>query len=166
MPDPSFLPSQLAAGTDLLLRTLVDFPAERFNQKPGPLTWSAAEIAEHLMLVDSSVNRVLTGPAAPPPPERLDKSEHIRANLLLQPVPMEAYGPIVPSPGPKEKRALLHQLQSTRDILRELIQTLDLHPVCLGFAHPLFGELTRAEWGWYVLYHGERHLGQVKRLLG
>lgn len=63
-----------------------------------------------------------------------------------------------------EKAYLLGALQDIKAGLDHAVTTLDLTKTCLAFELPVFGYLTRLEAIYFVIYHTQRHLHQLKNI--
>jgi hypothetical protein len=60
-PDIDQITQDINRSSDELGRVLADFPTYKFNKKPTANTWSAGDVAEHLMILETLVNKVLKG---------------------------------------------------------------------------------------------------------
>lgn len=154
----------LRASTAALLKELDDFPDSGFNMKPAADRWSAGEVAEHLVKMETAILRLLTGPVSDTKRDPAEKIEQIEKEFLDFEKKFTAYGPIVPDATPKDKERTIQQL---RDIRRQLAGTIDryeLTETCTGFEHGLFGRLTRVEWVYFTIIHSRRHRKQLQDL--
>lgn len=155
----------LRESTDQLISVINEIPEEKFNIKPEENSWSIGQVCEHLWLVENSVNQVMrlkTKTADERDPTK--QIELIKTSFQNFEKKFNAFGPIIPSEHTKDKADLTEKLQTSRAILIEIIETNDLGEICLSFKHALFGELSRAEWVYFNLYHSERHLNQIEKI--
>lgn len=147
---------------------------EAGNYKNSAQVWSAAEIAEHLSVIEKRMLGLLSSmldkaeadptsvrkenaPFAPVSLARL--SERSRAEKFVAPEPVRPQGsvPIAAS------LASLQQTRETLISLRPRIEPLDLS--AYTFPHPVFGPLNFYEWLLFIGAHEARHLRQIERTL-
>jgi hypothetical protein len=135
----------------------------QWNFKPGPDRWSAAEVVEHLALIEDVVLGVLAKlPQGPAPPADWD-AKGLDAKLLAQ-VPdrstkYEAPPQARPTARWSPEQALEHFLAS-RARTAELLRTMhDLRGHVI--AHPVFGPMDGYQWVLAVAAHSERHTKQI-----
>lgn len=155
----------LAASTTALLLVLQELPADNFNTRPAPDHWSAAEIVEHIIILEELIARVMTGPAAQAGRDPEEKIGEIQAVFMDNSRPLSAPEAIAPSGAHSEGITAGVRLQVGRQRLVEILHTHDPAGLCTSFAHRLFGELTRVEWAYFAIWHAERHLRQLQKLL-
>ena len=48
--------------------------------------------------------------------------------------------------------------------IREAAKTLKMSEICSAFSFPLYGELTRLGFMWFIVYHTQRHIHQLKNI--
>ena len=71
---------------------------------------------------------------------------------------------ILPPDEATEKEELISHLKTVSGKVTEAIQTLNLTEICLDFALPGMGEMTRAEWIFFIIYHTQRHIHQLENI--
>ncbi len=150
-------------STQNLLDQLSHFTIETFNQKPPDNGWSAAQISEHLLLLDMIANKVVAAGTIPtnrPPDEKI---KYIKAAMEDQ-TKRTASERVQPTTEPKDPQAMSSHFQQQRASLEENIRTTDITDACISFKHPAFGTLTKLEWIYFTIYHTQRHLKQMQRL--
>jgi len=156
--------SDLKQNTRELLQSISDFPEAHFNSRPTEGQWTAGQVAEHLIKVETSTIKLFVGSTEPSNRNPGLKITNIKERLLDFNSKMKAFGPIIPDDSPKEKTAVLDRLQDLRQRLTGMIEIEDLTVLVNGFEHPLFGTLTRLEWIYFNIYHSRRHNRQIKNL--
>lgn len=156
--------SDLKESTRELLQSISRFPENEFNTPPDDGGWTAGQVAEHLIKVETGTVRLFTGgfEACDRNPEQ--KIERIKERMLDFESPMTASGPIVPDDQPKDKEQVLEKLQDLRQRLTGMIELHDLSEMIAGFVHPVFGSLTAIEWIYFNIYHSKRHLHQIRAI--
>lgn len=148
-----------------LLKLLDNVSEEQFNANSRNGGWTIGQVAEHLIKVETSTVRLFSGTATISDRDPEEKIAWIKKRFLDYKTKMNAFGPIIPSEGAKDKKRSLEKIQDLRQKLAGLIDLQDMTEVIADFAHPLFGPLTRVEWIYFNIYHSTRHSEQIKRIL-
>ena len=164
MIDTDVIMKDISNSTGNVIKELQNFPSENFNTKPDRNTWSAAEIAEHIFIVESAINIILIGKTIPAETFSAEKTEKIKSRFLNFEEKLIAPSRISPSAGQQNKQDIIDKISACRSDLSNIISKNDLTEICLGFKHALFGELTRIEWVYFNIYHSERHIHQLRKL--
>jgi len=145
-----------------LRQVLGGFSAEQFNYKSSDQSWSPGQLAEHILLFDILINRILKGEfkkAERPADEMLESIRKYFANqektIPLSPI-------VMPSDTLKDRAALTEKINLQRHQFVWVVKTMDLSPVCLSFVHPELGELTRLEWIYFGIAHTARCAAQLR----
>ncbi len=138
--------------------------------RPRPDTWSAAEIAEHLAIIEEQLSRLF--------PVMLTKAEagglQRKGDQPFIPVSVEAIverssrekytAPEMARPsGTASLSDSLARLERSREsvkALRPRIEALDLASVT--YPHPTFGPLNAYQWLIFLALHEARHLRQIE----
>lgn len=154
----------LESATKRLTEAFSRFPVEEFNTAPSIAAWSAGEIAEHLFIVEAFIGKTLTGAARASERDPMQKAALIGTTFEDFEKKFTAPKEIQPTKNINDRDELTSMLVNNRTILADIIKTHDVTESCLGFLHPKFGELTRAEWIYFIIYHGDRHLHQLENV--
>lgn len=163
--DRETLLNEYREATSKLLTDLRETPVELFAAKPAADIWSVGQVAEHLMRLEGYTAKVLRGTTTEAGRDPEKRVGIIRRSFESTTRKYSAQGPIVPDEIPLERETLLKQLEEIRADIEGTLTSETLEELCTDFSHEIFGELTRGEWGWFILLHGERHRGQVHRIL-
>jgi hypothetical protein len=165
MTEKSNILSELASSTEKLTETISRFPSAKLHDKANPETWSAAEVVEHIVALETLVNEILMGATevATDNPQK-DMTELIKNIFGDFDRKLKAFGQINPKDNSKDKADLIYMFQKSRQTLTEIINNNDLSRRCTGFTHHAFGNLTRLEWIYLLIYHTERHIQQIERM--
>lgn len=155
--------SEWTAFSEKLYETIREIPYDLWDKRHGEEEeiWSAAQIGQHLMKTERLSIRVLKGPSRDRDGDPWAKVDQIKEAFLKSDNKYESGGPIQPSKRPPGKDTLLAQLQGAREQLLVIMKSSGAEEECSGFEHAMFGFLTRGEWMYYHLYHGERHRRQM-----
>lgn len=161
--DRESLLNEFKVATEELLQALQRIDEDQFNTCLSPDQWSAGQVAEHLIKVETGTVRLFKGESAEGKRDADGKVGEIAEKLLNYEKSFNAFGAILPDEEPKNKDRALNKLQDIRQRLASYIELQDLTEL-LDFQHPLFGRLTRLEWIYFTIYHGRRHTHQINRI--
>jgi hypothetical protein len=141
-----------------LVQSLSD---EALLARPGPETWSPAEVLEHVALTEESAGKVI---------RRMGKVARGEGEMFPAPPPIQQrqdgrrIAPPSTEPSGKLNRAgLLERLASVRERLHQEAEGGELHTQT--YAHPAFGSLTGLGWLQTLVYHERHHLAQLQERL-
>jgi hypothetical protein len=154
---------ELDGSTDELINMLSFTKDEAFNNKITEDSWSIADVAEHLLILETSVNHALQKTHATERPHDL-KIEPMRQGLADEEKKFNAPDFVKPTSLHKDKIQLMEGLKKQREILKKIIQTKDLTETA-DFKHPVIGSMTRFEWIYFNIFHTHRHLKQIEKIL-
>jgi hypothetical protein len=154
--------SELDQSTNELIAQLQQCDEANFNKSPGANSWSAAQVAEHILLLETQVNRALL---AADITERQIDLKIIPLKKGFENAEKKYVAPdfIIPSASHKNKQELIDGLKKQRDTLKQIIETTDLTHTP-KYKHPVIGDMTRLEWVYFTIYHTERHLRQLQTI--
>ena len=158
------LAAELRASSQQLIEGLSRFTSETADQKENEKEWSAAEVGEHLLILETFANRVLRGDTIEskrPPDEKMGLIKTAMLDLQTKRIAPEA---VLPSGKPGNLKAIIAGLQKQRELLLEVIKTADLTRACVGFKHPGLGTLTMMEWIHFTSLHSRRHVAQLDKI--
>jgi uncharacterized damage-inducible protein DinB len=152
---------EFEAATNAFLDVVAGLNQEEINMVPGPGSWTAAQVTEHLCLSDNGMLKALNGPVLPTnrPPDAM--VNNLRATFLDFSTKLPSPDFIIPGDTIYDKDSLIASFKNGRAQLAKAIQELDLTATC----HlPIFGEPTRLEIISFVIFHTLRHNNQVKHI--
>ncbi|MEM7037215.1 MAG: DinB family protein [Bacteroidota bacterium] len=155
----------LQSSGERLFAAIAAFPESDFERAPAPEKWSAAYIVEHLVRSEAGILHIMKGPVEPPadrPP--MEKVDLVEATFARTDRNYSAQGPIVPKGNRGGKADLLQAMRDARAGTVEALQTLPPDEIVASFEHFFFGKLSRREWAWFNVHHGNRHLVQMEGL--
>ena len=144
-----------------LLQALEAFNEHSFNQVPFEGSWTAGQVAEHLLLSCSAealyanTTETLRAPG--------EKLEQIRAVFLDFTAKYQSPDPIVPQQTVHHKDATVRELAENWHGIANAAATLDLN-ASVQIEIPFFGILTRLELVYLMVYHTQRHTRQLKAI--
>lgn len=88
----------------------------------------------------------------------------IKADFLDFSTKMTSPDFVVPENIEYKKDDLLDSLAKVRSKFEKVIMTSDLTKTCSGTKLPVYGALTRLEAIYFIIYHTQRHLHQLRNI--
>lgn len=163
--------SALHASRKYFLDTVAGLSEAQMKWKPGPDSWSVAEVGEHIVLSErlfpSLVQQSLKTPATP---EKKQADPRQMDYRLMKDVPARAKkgdAPEMLKPQGKfaSKTALVESFVAERDRNLGYVRTTQ-DPLRVHFtAHPSLGELDALQWYILMAAHSERHVNQMREVM-
>jgi hypothetical protein len=147
-----------------LENTLSKFDTAQINSVPFKGSWTAGQLAEHLILANSGFLQVINGPVTETDKPADLMVERIKNDFLNFNVKFNSPEEIYPEDKVYNQYALLESLKQIRDGISTSIADLDLTKTCSSFELPGYGFLTRLEAVYFVIYHTQRHVHQLKNI--
>ena len=142
-----------------MLRAADAVSSERWQTRPAPARWSAAELIGHVVTIERAVlgaaDRVVQKPPAHFLPLALSRSRLFR---IKTPIPLDPE--LV-----REKEEMLAELREVRERTLAFIEETsgrDLHEY--RWKHPFLGVLNLYEWMEMVAGHEIRHTKQMREI--
>lgn len=155
---------ELEAAAGELLRLLSSFDQERINTAPFEGSWTPAQVGQHLYKSYKGVPQLLQGPVKKTERDPAQNIGQIKKDFLDFSTKLKAPDFIVPESKAYDRGILLDQLQKALGLIGEAARSLDLTETCTAFSFPVYGELTRMEWVYFVICHTRRHNHQLGRM--
>lgn len=160
------LKKKLDHNTEALLSKIGEIADDQFHSKPDAETWSPAQVVEHLYRSEFGIPKLFSGPVKSDPDRDSETLiAKMRSQFLDPDKKLKAKGVILPGEEVKPKEQLISNFQSLREKIAIMADENDASEVCLSFEHPVFGHLTREEWVYFNIFHTERHMDQIDRIL-
>jgi len=153
---------QIDETSQELYQLIGSLSEEQFNMVPFIDSWTPAQLAVH---VTKSNNGIAQGmgmegkPALRMPEERVAELKKIFLNFDHK---MKSPEFIVPKPGLYKQTTTLAALKRSIDQVIEKSRLTDLSEVII---FPALGEITKLELLYFVLYHTQRHVHQLRNII-
>lgn len=164
----------LRTSRDELLAAAAAVPDERWTDAPLPEGWSAAQVLEHLRIVEHGVLRLLQklgaeARAAGHPLESvtdpvIDQAFIARTRDRTQRI--EAPPRVTPVAAPARTEALAGIARERADLLAAMTDSDGLALGTLTWVHPVLGPLNLYQWLVFVGAHELRHAAQLRDIAG
>jgi S-ribosylhomocysteine lyase LuxS involved in autoinducer biosynthesis len=147
-----------------LQQVLSSFTQEDINKVPFAGSWTAGQVAEHVL---KSADGVLANVKSNTQPTERNPEENVKMlsdAFLNFGIKMKSPDFILPGDKPKDKAELINSLNNTINSLEQAARTEDLSATCTAFEMPTVGPLTRIEWLSFANVHTLRHIHQLKNI--
>jgi DinB superfamily len=140
-----------------------EFDDDSLNEIPFEGSWTAGQVAKHVILSDSGFIQLINGPVKDTgrAPDAL--AEDIKAIFLNFNIKMKSPEFIIPPAVTYKKTELLNALTDIKSGVNKS-RGLEMDKTCTGRELPNMGFLTRFEAVSFMLYHTMRHLHQLKNV--
>ncbi|HCT54945.1 MAG: DinB family protein [Balneola sp.] len=153
-------------NTKAFVQFIKEIADDDFNKKPEQNTWSAAENVEHIIRSEFGTARLFNSDTKKEPNRDSEsKIKEIKTRFTDRSKKLQAFGVVLPTDGKKNKEELIAKFLKSREMVIQLIKEQNPDEVCMKFAHPLFGYMTRKEWIHFNIVHANRHIHQIEALL-
>lgn len=154
-------------NTNELLCALARFDFKQFNQAPAAGGWAPGAIAEHLLLVEIQIARILKGNPGQKRKAPLDPEEKVA--LIIQRMSdrterIEAPESLLPSDTSKDPTSFAEKMLTERRSLIQLVCETNLFCEYPDNPHRFYGVMTGIEWVNFILHHCLRHIEQLNEL--
>jgi hypothetical protein len=143
---------------------LASLRPEQLNIVPFEGSWTAGQVAEHILMAESGIPETVLGATeetARPVAQYVPVIESIFLDFTAK---YQAPEFIIPSAGPHDQQQLLEAFKAERAAIREIATKEDLTLTCTDFEFPQVANLTRWEWLQFVLCHSKRHTRQLRNI--
>jgi len=147
-----------------LLKVLSAFPEETFNTVPFEGSWTAAQVADHIVKSAGGTLQVLHGETEATGRLQDEHVEELAKTFLDFSLKMQSPESILPSESPLDKQETILSLEKLWTDLETAAATVDLSRLCTAFAFPGTGYLTGFEWVMFCMFHTQRHTHQLERI--
>ena len=156
--------AQLAQSDAALREAVAPLKAAQWSWKPDAATWSIAEVAEHLVLVERGILfRLRSAPADGL--EKTEGKEQVLGKLTQRAVKFPAPARLVPTgkyPAPVDFEI---EMSTARAATLTWAQDADTHLQKHVMPHPAFGELHGLQWLLMMAQHTLRHIAQIREVM-
>ncbi|MDB5086528.1 MAG: hypothetical protein JWR09_522 [Mucilaginibacter sp.] len=147
-----------------LITLLSKFEQEQINTIPFEGSWTAGQLAQHMVKANSGFADILRGPVKDTERKPDEVVPKIKNDFLNFTIKMTTPDFIKPEAKSYDKNELLSNLKNIRKNVNDATETLDLTKTCMAFELPVYGYLTRQEAIVFVTCHTLRHTRQLKNI--
>jgi hypothetical protein len=155
----------LSVTRGFLLESVGGLSPAQWNFKAASDAWSAAEIMEHIVLIESRIHAIIEGmkeaPELPPEGDRREMDEFILNQIPKRTRKGKAPERAWPTGRWSGPEAVQQFMQCREQSIRLLVtRQLRSHV----FPHPLFGPWDGYQWLLAAASHGARHTEQIREV--
>jgi hypothetical protein len=136
----------------------------KINKIPFEGSWTAAQVAQHVILSAGGFVELLNGPVRDTDRDPEAYVDNLRSTFLNYDIKMQSPAFVIPETREYEKEVLMSTLGNIREGLLQSIVSLDTTKTCTAFEIPGSGYLTRAEGITFAIVHTERHAHQLGKI--
>lgn len=145
-----------------LLQVLSPLSEQQINTAPFPGSWTAAQTTRHIIKSNGSIGQALSLPGEKTmrtPDQRVPELKEIFLDFTVK---FQAAPFITPTREVYEKERLIADLKRSTSRLKQASREADLDD---AIHHPAFGGITKLELLYFVQFHTQRHVRQVKNII-
>lgn len=148
--------------TGQLLQLISSLNENKINTIPFENSWTAAQLVSHVTKSNKAISQALNmeGKTAERNPE--ERAPELRATFLDFTIKFQSPEFILPTESIYQKETLIANLKRSIEQLEERRSKVNLSEM---ISVPPFGEITKLELLYFVLYHTQRHIHQLKNIL-
>jgi uncharacterized damage-inducible protein DinB len=148
-----------------LLSEIRPFRFDEFNKKPDQNNWSAAQVCDHLILVEIAFTKAIIYGM------RKEDQEIERKDLsftLDRKQKIDAPEIVIPDSEQIEVQSVLERLSESRKELLTVLNTIKDRSILTGkyARHPIFGKIPLDQWIELLYLHEQRHIEQIREIKG
>lgn len=158
------LQQEFDAATNELAELLAGINEDEINKIPFEGSWTAGQLAKHVIMSDKGFDAMLHGPVKDTDRAPDEKVEKIKTDFLNFNIKMSSPEFVRPELTDYDKEKLLQSFKKIQASIDNAIQTRDLSKTCAAFEIPVLGPLTGLEAVNFVIYHTKRHAHQLKSI--
>lgn len=147
-----------------VIQLLSSFSKEQINMIPFEGSWTAGQVAQHIILSGRGFMKLLSGPSGVAERDPVEFAPTIKGFLLDFDKKFESPAVVRPEIMDYEKDNLITTLGEIKGSISMAIKTSDFKDLCLAEEVPVLGFLTRLEVIHFVIAHTKRHIKQLKNI--
>ena len=152
--------------TEGLLQTISSFTPENFNKIPFENSWTAAQVADHILKSEIGMPQLLQSRTVVTEREPDAMVQQIKDVFLDYSTKMKAPDFLIPTNDPQHKNDMYAKIETERKAVKPVIEAIDLTLSYPDFPFPGgFGVLTGLEWVTFMNCHSKRHTHQMQVIL-
>lgn len=146
-----------------LIQVLSSVDEEKINIIPFEGSWTTGQLAQHMIMSNSGFIDLINGPSKETDRKPDEHVEDLRSFLDFS-IKFESPEFVRPPKKDYDKHELLHSLNEIKERWHQALEIPDLTKTCVAFELPVIGYLTRLEAAYFVLFHTQRHIHQLKNI--
>jgi hypothetical protein len=147
--------------TSEFLEIVSSFDELEINTKPNHGGWTPAQIAEHVTRSNNNITNEMSKEGKTCEREPDLGVERIKSIFLNFEKKLNSPEFILPTKETYTRGAVIQNLKTSIDRLMDVANKEDTFQI---IHHEIFGEVTRLETLYFVVYHTQRHIHQLKNI--
>ncbi|NCD69263.1 DinB family protein [Mucilaginibacter agri] len=147
-----------------LLQAIFLIPSGKFDTVPFDGSWTAGQVAEHVLKSCSGFAEVLEGNVKPTDRDPEAYVPMLRETFLNFDIKMKSPEFILPTETVHDMQSMSAELATALASVAAVAKVEDLTLTCEDFEFPNLGKLTRIEFINFVVVHTQRHIHQLKNI--
>jgi hypothetical protein len=144
------------------LRILSPLSEQQVNTAPFTGSWTAGQVTRHIIKSNKSIGQALSLPGNTTHRPADQRVQELKDLFLDYSIKFQSAPFITPGRDHYDKERLVADLETSVSKLREGCLHTDLDE---AIHHPAFGEITKLELLFFVLFHTQRHIHQLKKIV-
>jgi len=149
------------SATNEFLDLISSATLEQLNTMPFVDSWTAAQLSEHVTKSNQSVAQALNGPGHKVDRDISEREPELKNIFLNFSTKLKSPEFILPTKDKYEKKEVFEGLKNSVAMVRKAYDEQNLSE---AVKHRVFGEITKLELLYFVTYHIQRHLRQLKKI--
>jgi hypothetical protein len=147
-----------------LIQLLSKFDQQQLNTVPFEDSWTAGQLAKHMIMSDGGFVDMINGPVKETQRKVDEMASKIKTDFLNFDIKMSSPDFIAPQLIDYKKDEVIDSLNKIKYDLNKSFDTIDLTKTCTAFELPVYGFLTRLEAVYFIIYHTQRHIHQLQKM--
>jgi len=144
-----------------LLQLISSFSESEINTIPAKDSWTAAQVADHVTQSNNSVAQAMEAAGTPTHRKPDEGAPKLKAIFLNFEKKLQSPEIILPGKGTYQKDILIANLEQSIHRIQQIAAGADLTETV---SHSVLGQNTRLEIMYFVWYHTQRHIHQLKNI--
>jgi Mg2+ and Co2+ transporter CorA len=148
-----------------LLNEIRPFRIDEFNKKPDQNNWSAAQVCDHLILVEIAFTKAIVY-GLNKEDQEIERKDLSFMMDRKQKIPAPEI--VIPNSEPIEVQQVIDRLSESRKDLLAVLSTIKDRSILKGkyARHPIFGKIPLDQWIELLYVHERRHIEQIREIKG
>ncbi len=148
--------------TSQLLQMISSLNENEINTIPFKNSWTAAQLVTHVTKSNKAIAQALHMEGKKTERNPGERAQELKTTFINFKIKFQSPEFIVPTEKMYLKENLIMDLKKSNEQLGELRDKVNLSEI---ISLPAFGEITKLELLYFVLYHTQRHIHQLKNIL-
>lgn len=147
-----------------LIQAILLIPGGKFDTVPFEGSWTAGQVAEHVLKSCVGLADILEGNVKPTERNPEEHVQMLREIFLNFDTKMKSPEFILPTEAVHNRQSMSAELATALASIAAVAKVEDLTVTCLDYELPNLGRLTRIEFINFVVVHTQRHIHQLRNI--